>query len=116
MSARKISAADDRDPDGDDGDPDRRRGERGERDACRDAATHHARRRPVADPADGGHVSRRVGIVAKFVAQPADMDVDGPVEDLGLVRTVDRIEELVAGEDAAARLDQGHRVGGTRRG
>ena len=46
-----------------------------------------------------------LGIVAELVAQPPDVDVDGPVEDLGLVVAVDRIEELVAGQDPAAGLE-----------
>ena len=65
-----------------------------------------ARARPVADAADGGDVARTLGVVAELVAQPPDVDVDGPVEDLGLVLAVDRIEQLVAGQDAAVGLDQ----------
>ena len=33
------------------------------------------------------------------------MDVDRPVEDVGLVVAVDRVEQLVAGEDAAVGLE-----------
>ena len=62
--------------------------------------------RPVADAADRGHVARRLGVVAELVAQPADVDVDGPVEDVGLVAAVDRVEQLVAGEDAAVGLEE----------
>ena len=64
------------------------------------------RRDPVADAADRGHVARTLGIVAELVAQPPDVDVDGPVEDLGLVLAVDGIEQLVAAQDAAAGLDE----------
>ena len=35
------------------------------------------------------------------------MDVDRPIEDLGLVLAVDRVEELVAGQDAAVALEEG---------
>ena len=34
------------------------------------------------------------------------MDVDRPIEDLGLVLAVDRVEQLVAGQDAAVGLEQ----------
>ena len=34
------------------------------------------------------------------------MDVDRPVEDVGPVLAVDRVEQLVAGEDPAAGLDE----------
>ena len=35
------------------------------------------------------------------------MDVDRPIEDVGLVPAVDRVEQLVAGEDPAVGLDDG---------
>ena len=51
-----------------------------------------------------------VRVVAELVAEAADVDVDGAVEDLGAVVAVDGIEQLVAGEDAAVgredRLEQ----------
>src|SRR3954470_5359546 len=59
----------------------------------------------VADAADGGHVPRHLRVVAELVAQAADVDVDGPVEDVGLVAAVDRVEQLVAGEHAAVGLE-----------
>ena len=62
--------------------------------------------RPVADAADGGDVARPLGVVAELVAQPPDVDVDGPVEDVGLVLAVDRVEQLVAGQDAAVGLEE----------
>ena len=34
------------------------------------------------------------------------MDVDGPIEHLGLVLAVDRVKQLIAAEDTAAGLDQ----------
>ena len=34
------------------------------------------------------------------------MDVDRPVEDLGLVLAVDRVEQLVAGQDPAVGLEE----------
>ena len=71
---------------------------------------------PVADAADGRDVARRVGVVAELVAQPADVDVDRPVEDLGLVLAVDRVEQLVAGQDPAVGLEDRLRAAGTRRG
>ena len=79
---------DDRHADGEDHEPDRRRRERRERDPDRDPATHQAapvavRGRAVADAADRGDVARLLGVVAELVAQPADVDVDRPVQDLG---------------------------------
>ena len=62
-------------------------------------------RGPVSDAADGRDVARHLGVVPELVAQPADVDVNGPVEDVGLVAAVDRIEELVAGQDAAVRFE-----------
>ena len=35
------------------------------------------------------------------------MDVDRPIEDLGLLRAPDRVEELVAAEDPAVGLEEG---------
>ena len=66
-----------------------------------------AGRRAVADPADGRHVARVVGVVAELVAQAPDVDVDGPVQHVRLVPAVDRVEELVAGEHPAVRLEDG---------
>ena len=97
--------------------PDRRRSEGGERDPRRDAAAE--RRRPrsglasrsscpggaIADAADCRDVARRFGVVAELVAQPADVDVDRPVQDVGLSSAVDRVEQLVAGQDAAVGLE-----------
>jgi hypothetical protein len=48
-----------------------------------------------------------LGVVVELVAQTADVDVDRPVEDLGGVVGVDRVEELVAGQDPAVRGEQG---------
>src|SRR6478752_10537772 len=55
----------------------------------------------IPDAADRRDIARHLGVVAEFVAQPADVDVDGPVEDVRLVSPVDRVEQLIAGEDAA---------------
>ena len=54
--------------------------------------------RTVAHAADGHDVARLLGVVAELVAQPADVDVDGAVEDVALARAVDGIEQLVARE------------------
>ena len=107
---REDVGPDDRDADREDDQPDRRRGERRERDADRDPATHQRPAgstpgRPIADAADRGDVARRLGVVAELVAEPADVDVDGAVQDLGLVGAVDRVEQLVAAEDPAVGLE-----------
>ena len=60
----------------------------------------------IADAADRGDVSGRLGVVAELLAQPADVDVDRAVEDRGVVAAVDHVEELVAGEDPAAGLEE----------
>ena len=65
-------------------------------------------RGPVADAAHGHDVARLVGVVAELVAEPADVDVDRPVEDLLLARAVDRVEQLVAGQRAPVRRDERH--------
>ena len=98
--------ADDGHADGQDQQPGARRDERRQRDPGGDPATDHGRCGPVADAADRGDVARSLGVVAELVAQPADVDVDGPIEHLGLVLAVDRVEQLVAAQDAAAGLDQ----------
>ena len=64
-----------------------------------DPAAAHVRAGPIADAADGLHVARRVGVVVELVAQPADVDVDRAVEDLGRLVAVDRVEQLVARQD-----------------
>ena len=57
--------------------------------------------RAIADAPDGRHVARRLRVVVELVAEAADVDIDGPVQDLRLVRAVHGIEELVATEDAS---------------
>ena len=47
-----------------------------------------------------------ISVVAELVAKAADVDVDRPVEHVSLVRAVDRVEELVAAQDAAVRLEE----------
>ena len=64
---------------------------------------------PVPDAAHRRDVARPFGVVTELVAQPPDMDVDGPVEHLRLVLAVDRVEQLVAGQDPAAGLDEASR-------
>src|SRR6476620_7535067 len=54
--------------------------------------------RPVADAADGRHVPRIVGVVAELVAQPSDVDVDRPVEDLRPVPAVYLVAVEVDGQ------------------
>ena len=119
------SAADDHhagreDRDRDAGDDQRREGDP-DRDPARSA--DHAlvaairasrRRRPIAHAAHRRDVPRSVGVVAELVPEPPDVDVDGPIEDLGLVLAVDRVEQLVAGQDAAVGLEQRRRAAGTR--
>ena len=110
---------DDRDADGEDGESDRSRSEGGDRDPRRDAATERTpepglwagepvRSCPggsIADAANGRDVARRFGVVAELLAQPPDVDVDRPIHDVGLVPAVDRVEQLVAGQDSAVGLD-----------
>src|SRR4051794_38922637 len=62
--------------------------------------------RAVADAPHGGHVPGLLGIVAELLAETADVDVDRPVEDRGVVTAVDLVEELVARQDAAAGFEQ----------
>ena len=95
------------------GHDDQRRGE----DPAPDAADPHDGRaspappldragRPVAGAADGRDVARRVGIVAELLAQPLHVDVDGPVGDVALGVAVERVEQPVAAQHAAVRLEQ----------
>ena len=70
------------------------------------ASVGRQRRRPIADAADRRDVARPLGVVAELVPQPPDVDVDRPVEDLGLVLAVDRVEQLVAGQHPAVGLEQ----------
>ena len=119
---RKISAPTTVTPIGQDREPDAppRRAPRA-RSGWRSRAPITGRRRPIADAADGGDVARMLGVVAELVAQAPDVDVDRPVEHLGLVAAVDRVEQLVAGQDAAVGLDErwssrnSTRVSGDRR-
>ena len=108
--------ADDGHADGEDQQPGARRDERRQRDPGGDPATDHVRCGPVADAADRRDVARPVGVVTELVAQPPDVDVDGPVEHLGLVLAVDRVEQLVAAQDAAVGLEERRRGGGIRPG
>ena len=48
-----------------------------------------------------------IGIVAELVPEPADVDVDCPVEDVRLLVAVDGIEQLIAGQHAPVGLDEG---------
>ena len=92
---------DDGHADAEDHQADRGAGDGRQRDARRDAAADHRPGGPVADAPDRLHVARRVGIVVELVAQPADVDVDRAIEDVGRLVAVDRVEELVARQDAA---------------
>src|SRR5207245_10342568 len=76
-----------------------------------------AQHRPVADAAHRRDVARPIGIIAELVAEPADVDVDGPVERLRRTVAVKRIEKRVARMNAAlsfcerpeqAELRRGH--------
>ena len=71
-------------------------------------------RRPIAHAADRGDVARLVRVVAELLAQPLDVLVDRPVEDVALARPVDRVEQLVAGQDAPVRLQQRGRAAAAR--
>ena len=64
------------------------------------------RRGAIARAADRGDPAGSVRVVAELVPQPPDVDVDRPVEDLGLVLAPDRVEQLVAAEDAAVGLEE----------
>ena len=121
--AATISAANDSAADADDADRHDREGEAGDRERRerrsasamppRDAA-HRAADPPlhwtggaVAGAPDRRDVARHRRVVAELLAQALDVDVDGPVEDVGLADAVDRVEELVAGQDPAVGLEQG---------
>src|SRR5256714_1302856 len=58
--------------------------------------------RTVSRAAYGGDVARAVGIIAKLVAQTADIHVDSPIEHLGLVLSIERVEEHLTRDDPAA--------------
>src|SRR5262245_41115999 len=64
-------------------------------------------RRPVADPAHRLDIARALGVVAEPVPKATDVDVDRPIEHVGLVVAPHRIEELVAGQHSAPGLDEG---------
>ena len=49
---------------------------------------------------------RVIRLIAELVAQPADVGVDGPVEDIRLAQAVERVEQLVARQNPAVRLEQ----------
>ena len=70
-----------------------------------EAAADHGRARPIADAADRLDVARLVRVVVELVAQASDVDVDGAIQDLGCLVAVDRVEELVARQDAAVRAE-----------
>ena len=73
-----------------------------------DGVALDCRRRPIADASDRRDVPRSIRVVAELVPQPADVDVDRPVQDLGLVLAVDGVEQLVPGQNSTARLEEGH--------
>ena len=106
ISAAEDLGADHGHADGQDQQPGARRDERRQRDPGGDPATDHGGATRIADAADRGDVAGMLGVVAELVAQPADVDVDGPVEDLGLVVAVDGIEQLVAGQHPAVGLEE----------
>ena len=81
--------------------------ERRERDPRGDAATDHVRAVRYPTPRTVATYRGRSASSPELVAQPPDMDVDGPVEHVRLVLAVDGIEQLVAGQDPAAGLDEG---------
>ena len=68
---------------------------------------HHGHRGPVAGAAHRRDVARLGRVVAQLLAQAPDVLVDRAVEDVALARAVDRVEQLVAGEDPAAALHEG---------
>src|SRR5436190_24119199 len=63
--------------------------------------------RSIAGAAHRRHPPGSVRVVAELVPQTPDVDVDGSVEHLGLFRSPDRVEELVAGEHSPVRLEEG---------
>src|SRR5256714_4145757 len=58
--------------------------------------------RTVSRAAYGGDVARAVGIIAKLVAQTADIHVDRPIEHLGLVLSIEGVEKHLTRDDPAA--------------
>src|SRR5436190_1768156 len=69
----------------------------------------------VARAADGADERRLLGVVAELLAQPGDQHVDRAVVRLP-VEAARGLENAVAGEDAAAILDQQAEQGELRRG
>ena len=110
ISAGEDVGPDDGDPDGQDDQPDGGAGDGGQGDPAGDArGRSRPARRPIADAADRLDVARRIRVVVELVAQAPDVDVDRPIEDLGRLVAVDRVEQLVARQDPAVgaedRLD-----------
>ena len=70
------------------------------------ARRRRSSRRAVADAADGGDVARLGCRVVELVPEPADVDIDRPLEDAIGVVAVDAVEELVAGQDPAVGLEE----------
>src|SRR2546421_9709582 len=51
-------------------------------------------------------VARTIGLLPKLVAQPADVDVDGPLEGVPLYGPVQRVEQDLSGQHSAFGLHQ----------
>src|SRR5437763_14181274 len=62
--------------------------------------------RPVPGSAHCGDVARAIDILTKLVAQPADVDIDRPLERVALHRPVERVEQSVASQKPAPCLAQ----------
>src|SRR5207302_6376131 len=61
---------------------------------------------PISGAAHGGDVAWMVGLLAKLVAQPADVDVDGPLQGIALYRPIESVEQDLTGQDPAFSLHQ----------
>src|SRR5438034_4044208 len=81
----------------------RRRSRRGRSDR---RGLSSAEERAVAGAAHRRDVARTLGIVAQLVAKPADVDVDGPVEYLGLALSIKGVQQGLSRDDSARGADE----------
>src|SRR5207253_11089419 len=61
---------------------------------------------PISGATHSRDVTRMVGLLAKLVAQPADVDVDGPLQGIALYRPIESVEQDLSGEHPAFGLHQ----------
>ena len=62
--------------------------------------------RPVPDAAHRRDVARLFGAVAELVAEPPDVRIDRPIQDVALAEAVERVQQLFAREHPAVGLEE----------